>query len=412
LPAPALTHDRYRLTRQLASGGMGTVYVGLDVETGAEVAIKVALEERHAAQFEVEARLLSALAHPAVVRVRDYFEADGGCYLVMDLVDGEDLAALVERRGTPGLPLTDALDYVRQAGEALHYVHEQQVLHLDVKPRNLIAGSEGIVLVDFGLAIRREHGEAVARMGTRHFMAPEVFVGSCASPRSDVFGLAATLWNLLAGKPPVYSDPTRLAATVPGVSSELEATIRTGLEMLPDRRFASVEAFARVLGAPLLRTEGRSLARSVPHPSLPSRLLEAVVRTAAATFEAAAASIALVDDMTDELVYRAAWGAGAREIVGVRLPPATGLAGAVVSAREGVVIADCRTDPRFQAAIAARTGYVPHTMVVVPLESARARGVLSILDRRSGLPYTAEDLPRAQLFADLAVAAIEAVGPA
>jgi GAF domain-containing protein len=231
------------------------------------------------------------------------------------------------------------------------------------------------------------------------------------SPRSDVFSLAATVWNLLAGEAPVYADDTKLADKVEGVTPELEATLRAALEIIPERRIASIAALAAALGAPLQESKGMSLALSVEEADAPRSLIEAVVRTAAGIFEAAAASIALVDATSNELVYQAAWGAGAREIVGVRLPPGVGISGAVVAAGEGQAVPECRTDPRFASQIAAGTGYVPHTMVVVPLRrGGRVAGVLSILDRRDGSAYTPSDVTRAELFAELAVAALD-IGP-
>src|SRR5919204_555410 len=105
--------------------------------------------------------------------------------------------------GSSGLPLEDALGYGRELCEALRYVHGEHVVHRDVKPRNLIAGDEGVVLVDFGIA-REARGDdpGTRAVGTPHFMAPEVFVGEGISPRSDVYGAAATIWTLVAGKPP------------------------------------------------------------------------------------------------------------------------------------------------------------------------------------------------------------------
>jgi signal transduction protein with GAF and PtsI domain len=158
----------------------------------------------------------------------------------------------------------------------------------------------------------------------------------------------------------------------------------------------------------VLEREGASLALSLQEADAPANLIEAVVRTAAGVFEAAAASIALIDRTTQELVYQAAWGAGAKEIVGVRLPPGVGIAGAVVAAGEGQAVPECRSDPRFAAQIAAGTGYVPHTMVVVPLKRGGVTiGVLSVLDRRDGGPYGPNDVTRAQLFSELAIAALE-----
>jgi hypothetical protein len=274
----------------------------------------------------------------------------------------------------------------------------------------MILSDRGVVLVDFGIARTLDDDESpgTVGIGTPRFMAPEVFAGGNVSPRTDVFGIAATLWNLIAGRAPVYAEPTPLAEIVPEVTPELEHTLAAGLEMVPERRVASVAAFAKALGAPLGDVSGESLALSIENPDAPRSLIEAIVRTAAGVFGAAASSICLLDVTTRELVYQSAWGAGAREIVGVRLPPETGIAGGVVDSGTGEAVADCRTDPRFAERIAAGTGYVPYTMIVVPLlRGGRAIGALSVLDRRDGGHYRPEDVERAALFAELAVKALD-----
>jgi signal transduction protein with GAF and PtsI domain len=194
---------------------------------------------------------------------------------------------------------------------------------------------------------------------------------------------------------------------VDGVSPELERTISAGLELIPERRCSSVSAFAKALGAPLQST-GESLAVSIEDPDASRSLMEAVVHTAAGVFGAAAASICLIDETTRELVYQSAWGAGAREIVGVRLPPGQGLSGAVVASGRPEAIPDCHADPRFAASIAANTGYVPYTMLVVPLmRNEEPIGALSVLDQREGRGYNQGDIEPAALFADLAVKALD-----
>ena len=401
---------RYEIIGPLSKGAMGAVYCARNSVSGEEVAVKRLIDPRHAARFEIEARLLSQLEHPRVVKVTDHFQdSTGAYYIVMDLVRGTDLGALLKERGAPGIPPREAIEYTLQSCEALQYVHEQQIVHRDVKPQNLVLGHDGIVLVDFGVA--RELGEEESGthgIGTPRFMAPEVFAGGALSPRSDVFGLAATLWTLLVGKPPVYADDLPLAESVPGVTDELEETIRAGLEMVPERRVASAAGFAKALGAPLAESRGASLVLSLPSVDAPRNLIESVVRTAAGIFEAAAASIALVDRTTSELVFQASWGAGAKEIVGVRLPPGVGIAGSVVESGEGIAVAECRSDPRFAAQIAKGTGYVPNTMLVVPLRRGeRPIGVMSLLDRRDGGSYGPADVTRAALFAELALAALD-----
>ena len=409
LPPGLTLAGRYTILEPISSGAMGAVYRAHDSEIGKDVALKRLTDARLAARFDIEARLLSQLRHPRVVRVLDHFDEPTGSYLAMELVEGTDLGVVIKKRGNPGLPLSEALDFARDACEALQYVHEQQIVHRDVKPQNLIDSRHGVVLVDFGVARELEEEDAgTVGIGTPRFMAPEVFAGGTVSPRSDVFGIAATLWTLITGKPPVYAEPTKLSDICPDVSPGLERTIRAGLEMIPERRVASISAFAKALGAPLHAARGRSLALSVEQPDAPRTMMEAVVRTAAGVFEAAASSIAITDATTGELVYQSAWGAGAREIVGVRLPPGTGISGAVVASGEGQAVRDCRSDPRFAAQIAAGTGYVPHTMLVVPLvRGERAIGALSLLDRRDGGFYGSSDMERAMMFAELAVTALD-----
>ena len=408
LPLGLTLNDRYQVTAPISSGAMGAVYRATDLEGGIDVAVKQLVDTRHAARFEIEARLLSQLRHPRVVRVVDYFQADSGQYLVMSLVEGEDLGELLNAPMPPGLPIEQSIEFVRQACEALQYVHEQQIVHRDVKPQNLILGEDGVVLVDFGIATEMDDEEnGTVGIGTPKFMAPEVFAGGVVSPRSDVFGLAATLWTLLAGKPPVYGERRKLADLVPGVSPELQDTVEAGLQMIPERRVASVAAFAKALGQPLRQSKGESLALSVERPDGPRAVMEGIVRTAAGVFEAAASSISLKDRTTGELVYQCAWGAGAHEIVGVRLPPGIGFANAVIDSGVGEAC-DTRNDPRFASQIAAGTGYVPYTMLVVPLKrDGEAIGALSILDRRDGGYYGPEDTDRAMLFAELAVTALD-----
>ncbi len=351
-----------------------------------------------------------------MVEVLDHFADERGQYLVMELVEGTDLHALLERDGAPGLGLDKAVEYARQSCEALEYVHDQQIVHRDVKPHNLILGAHGVVLVDFGIARLlkdEEEDEGTMGVGTPRYMAPEVFAGGSVSPRSDVFSLAATLWTLLVGKPPVYAGPTKLLELVPDVPVEIAEAVQAGLEMIPERRVASIAAFSRALGGHSQSSTGGSLTLSVEGPAARRSLIEGIVRTAAGVFGAAASSIALTDANTGELVYQSAWGAGGREIVGVRLPPRQGLSGSVVESGQPVAVSDCRTDPRFAARIAAGTGHVPYTMLVVPLlRGGRPIGVLSLLDRRDGGHYGPDDAERAALFAELAVSAIEAAGEA
>ncbi|HEX2413086.1 MAG TPA: protein kinase [Solirubrobacteraceae bacterium] len=409
-PGGAVFSGRYEIVAPISSGAMGAVYRAIDRHTQREVAVKRLLDIQHAARFEIEARLLASLSHPRVVKVIDHSQDEQGLYIVMDLVRGTDLGAQLKDRGTPGLAPAEAIEYARHACEALQYVHDQQIVHRDVKPQNMILADDGVVLVDFGVARAIGSDETVGTIavGTPRYMAPEVFAGGTVSPASDIFSLAATLWTLTVGAPPRYGDVLKIDKVAPDLPPELAEALAGGLEMLPEMRISSATAFAEAIGVPLTDRGGESLAQSLGRAPVHRRVIEAIVRTAAAMFEAAAASIALTDPVSGELVYEAAWGAGAAEVVGLRLPPGAGLSGAVVASGEAVAVPECRSDPRFAAQVAAKTGYVPYTMLVTPLvRDGKTIGALSLLDRRDGGPYRHEDLARAALFADLAVVALD-----
>ena len=116
---------RYEIIGPISSGAMGAVYRAIDRHTGGEVAVKRLLDVRHAARFEIEARLLASLSHPRVVKVLDHSQDDQGLYIVMELVRGTDLGAQLSERGNPGLPYNEAIEYARHTCEALQYVHDQ-----------------------------------------------------------------------------------------------------------------------------------------------------------------------------------------------------------------------------------------------------------------------------------------------
>src|SRR4051812_4489901 len=232
---------------------MGAVYRALDRESGQDVAVKRLLDVRHAARFEIGARLLASLSPPRVVKVLDHASDDQGLYIVMDLVRGTDLGVVMKRDGDPGLIVGDAIEYVRHTCEALQYVHGQQIVHRDVKPQNMILGDEGVVLVDFGVAraLGAEEDQGTVAVGTPRYMAPEVFAGGTVSAASDIFSLAATLWTLIIGSPPRYGDTLKLEKIAPSLSPELKSALIGGLEMLPEQRIPRAAAVAGgVSGAP------------------------------------------------------------------------------------------------------------------------------------------------------------------
>ena len=194
---------RYEILAPISSGAMGAVYRARDRESGQDVAIKRLLDVRHAARFEIEARLLASLSHPRVVKVVDHSSDEQGLYIVMELVKGTDLGVVLKKDGDPGLILGDAIEYERHACEALQYVHGQQIVHRDVKPQNMILSGDGVILVDFGVArmLGSDEDQGTVAVGTPRYMAPEQFEGT-ASPASDIYALGTIAYQALAGALP------------------------------------------------------------------------------------------------------------------------------------------------------------------------------------------------------------------
>jgi signal transduction protein with GAF and PtsI domain len=159
---------------------------------------------------------------------------------------------------------------------------------------------------------------------------------------------------------------------------------------------------------PLGEQVGASLTLSVEDPGAPRELIEALVRTAASIFEAASVSIALADPDTGELRYVAVWGAVAKEVLDVRVPAGHGIVGSAVANGLPEAVPSCANDPRFARHLAGEIGYMPLTMLVVPLQRGdRCVGALQIVDRRDGGVYSVGDLPRAVQFGELAAAALQ-----
>jgi predicted ATPase len=261
VPAPeTLLRQRYRLEHPLGHGGMGTVYQAFDEATGRPIAIKVVLAGADPLRlaFEREAHLLAQLDHPALPAVVDYFSADTAHYLVMSFVPGDDLAEQLTRGAAP-FPLDAVLAWADQLLDLLEYLHTRQpmVVHRDIKPRNLKLTAEGrIVLLDFGLAKGLADLESVSLAGYTVAYAPlEQVRGEGTEPRSDLYALAATLYELLARRLPPDAlrraaavadgqpDPLVLVNTInPAVPSGVAAVIGQSLALRPGGRPATARA--------------------------------------------------------------------------------------------------------------------------------------------------------------------------
>ena len=227
---------------------MGRVYVARHVHLDRNFAIKfIGLQASHApdiaVRFEKEVLALGKLQHPNILSAVDAGSVDGVKYLVTELINGEDLAQLVRRRGP--LPCADACELIRQAALGLAHSHNAGFLHRDLKPSNLILDRTGVVkLLDFGLVCQAEANHELTShggmLGTWDFVAPEQAQDARqVDARSDLYSLGCTLIYLLSGKPPFCEpDYSTAASKLKGHMFDLPPW----LEQVPDDLPTSVEA--------------------------------------------------------------------------------------------------------------------------------------------------------------------------
>src|ERR1044071_5584474 len=305
-----LLQNRYLIIRSIGHGGMGAVYLARDQRLGHTVALKETFftEERMRRAFEREARLLAHLRHPALPKVTDHFDEDGGQFIVMEFISGDDLEMLLAQRGEP-FPVEQVLAWGDELLKALDYLHHQDppILHRDIKPANLKLTPQGeIILLDFGLA-RGTAGQTSSVMTSRsvfgftpNFAPLEQIQGTGTGPRSDLYSLAATLYYLMTGAIPPDAltritevangqpDPLRPAAEVnPEVPREVAEILAKAMAHNRDHRPSSAkemraqlrEAYPALaqMSASDARTNG-NLAKidSEAKTILPSTLIEAV----------------------------------------------------------------------------------------------------------------------------------------
>ncbi|GIK52750.1 MAG: protein kinase [Planctomycetaceae bacterium] len=217
-----------RATHLLGAGGMGKVYRGRHEGLDIEVAIKVmsgdlAKDTTARQRFMREARTAAKLDHPNVVRVLTVDEKDGAPYIVMEFVDGSDLAALVKQAGR--LAPVPTLQALAQVADGLAAAHEQGIIHRDIKPHNIFVSRQGRVkLGDFGLARATEQTTELtmpgSAMGTANYMSPEQAQGQELGPKSDVYSLGITAYHLLSGQTP-YTGTTPLSIAVQHVNNDV-----------------------------------------------------------------------------------------------------------------------------------------------------------------------------------------------
>lgn len=248
--------ERYEVIKEIAEGGEGKIFKAYDHAVDRYVAIKEVLELKKKREEALkEARAIARISHPNVISLYDVIEEDGKIYLVMEYVEGVSLRELLNE--LHALPFQSALGIFLQVASAVEFAHSHGILHLDIKPENIMINPSGTVkLTDFGIAqFIVEAKETDKIMGTTHYLAPEALKGRY-SQRSDVFALGVVLYEMLAGENPFYSFepkesykkilehyPTPISRLRKDIPEEFDSVLSKSLEKSYVKRYPNVTTF-------------------------------------------------------------------------------------------------------------------------------------------------------------------------
>jgi len=264
----------YQVEAVIGKGGMSVLYRATDVRLGRKVALKVMAERlggdpEFRERFTDEARNTSAIDHSHVVPLYDFGETDGLLYIAMRYVEGPDLASLI--KGGPLAPAR-AMELLAQVAEALDSVHGHGLVHLDVKPANVLvtsresAGSEHVYLADFGLTRRGATGHRTSSgdfLGSPTYAAPEHLRGEPVDPRTDQYALACVLFACLTGRAPFlgtipeviqghFGGEVPAASALAPLPRAVDDVVRRGMARDPAARFASCREIIAAARASLI----------------------------------------------------------------------------------------------------------------------------------------------------------------
>ena len=283
----AVLNDRYRLVELVGTGGMATVYRGHDLLLDRPVAIKAlrepfASDESFRERFLEEARAAARLDHPNIVRIYDVGTHEGQPYLVMELVEGQDLKTIIHQEAP--LTVTKALGLVKQICAGVGHAHRTGIVHCDLKPQNILVTGEGEVKVaDFGIAraFQQEPQEDEKEQmvwGSPHYISPEQASGEQPVPASDVYSIGIVLYEMLTGVPPFHAEdpsalilkhlreaPTPMSSLNPRIPPQLEWLVSKVLSKERANRYRNADQFG--LAIEEYMRQGEDL--TMPHMVVP-----------------------------------------------------------------------------------------------------------------------------------------------
>jgi tRNA A-37 threonylcarbamoyl transferase component Bud32 len=261
-------NGRYCIQQEIGRGAMGIVFRAYDSVLAREVALKrlpeiMSDDENFSVRFQQEARTLARLNHPNIVHVYDFVQQDGQCWIAMELVEGEELDAMLKRTGS--LRIDEAVRLSVQLAEALTYAHEHGVVHRDIKPANIMVTPEGVLKIgDFGLAKLAQsslHTREGTVLGSPAYMSPEQAEGKKTDARSDIYAFGVTIYKLLSGHLPysggletviaqkLIKEPPSLRELNDRIPEQLDRLVMQMLAKDPEKRPSGMRACVEGLQA-------------------------------------------------------------------------------------------------------------------------------------------------------------------
>lgn len=266
--------DRYEIIDSVGSGGMADVYKAKDQRLNRFVAIKVlkpeySSDKSFVNKFRGEAQSAAGLSHPNIVNVYDVGDEGGLYYIVMELVEGITLKRFIERKGK--LEIKEAVGIAIQIAQGMEAAHDNNIIHRDIKPQNIIISRDGKVKVtDFGIAKASNSNTITSNaMGSVHYLSPEQARGGYSDEKSDIYSLGVTLYEMLSGKVPfagdntvsvallhIQQDPMPLRELDENIPVSIDKIVQKCMQKRPERRYHSASELIVDLKRSLTNPDG------------------------------------------------------------------------------------------------------------------------------------------------------------
>jgi putative methionine-R-sulfoxide reductase with GAF domain len=423
---------------------MGVVYRARDLRLDLDIALKRIRPDRFSAErretLRRELLLSRRVTHENVCRVYDLVELDGDEFVSMEYLSGRTLKEIEDEERT--LPVGRGLSIAKALCRGLAAAHRLGILHRDLKPENVILTEDGVPhLMDFGIAVESafwagEKEETVP--GTPQFLAPELLRGEPPSIRTDVYAMGVLLYEMFTGRVPfddadtarlvrmvISEEAPRAVALRPDLPPELHDILDRAIAKDPLARFPSSDDLADAIAA----FEGQFLDRVLAEVSVtrarmvklmvileankslkstfdPTETLRIILATATSETDAERGTIFLRDG--EELVSQILEGGA---VAPIRLPMGKGLAGTAASTGRVINTSDVYRDPRFDKRVDASSGFKTQSILAAPMRNPKGEivGVVEILNKRRGRPFTKEDEEFLSEVASHAALAVESV---